>query len=307
MIYVNAEHPWSAIYRDGQAHYIETELLLRKLGSPSEFHFKIQEHQLQPGDILFTGSDGREDLDLTPGTEKRTINEDSDVFLRFIEKAGGRLDGVVDQIHAFGVITDDLSVMRIGFHEEPAQLDGAPVHADRAGERGGLNRRGISAGGVATSSAATRSRQIFVAAQQLADSGDFEGAVARLKEASELAPNYKDPLRLLGQMYYDRREFDAAIPWFENYLELDNDAANVWFLLSICMKQTRRFDGARDAGERVRALQPHRTANLINLSDSYRVLGDLDRARAVVAEALRIEPDNRAALQVDGLLKSRGY
>ena len=296
MVYINAEHPWSAVYRNGKATYIENELLLRKLGSPSEFSFQLQTHQLLPGDVLFVGSDGREDLDLTPGETKRTINEDNDVFLRFIEKSGGSLAGVIDQIHGFGVTTDDLSVLRIGFQEITTPM-------------------AVPTGGVASTQAARSpvtdvfnvARSKFATGRQLLDGGDVEGAIQALREATELAPDYKDPLRTLGQIHYDRREFEAAIPWFESYLELQNDAANVWFLLSVCFKQTRRFDEARNAGEKVRELQPYRTANLINLADSYRVLGDVGRARSVIQEALRIEPDNRAAIQVDGLLKAKGH
>ncbi|MEQ9365875.1 MAG: SpoIIE family protein phosphatase [Leptospirales bacterium] len=306
MLYVNAEHPWSAIYRDGKAHYIEDELVLRKLGSPSEFEFRLQQHQLQAGDVLFAGSDGREDLDLTPGQSKRTINEDNDVFLRFIEKAGGDLAGVVDQVHGFGAITDDLSILRIGFQElsAPMAVSRAGAAGADAGHPGGTAGRGANGG---TAEILGQARAKFAAGRQLLENGDADGAIARLKEATELAPDYKDPLRMLGQVHYDRREFEAAVPWFESFLELDNDAANVWFLLSICFKQARRFEDARNAGEKVRELQPHRTANLINLSDSYRVLGDAPRARKVIEEALKIEPDSRAAQQVDGLLKSKGH
>ncbi|MCR9142124.1 MAG: SpoIIE family protein phosphatase [bacterium] len=303
MIYINAEHPWSAIYRDGKAFYIENELLLRKLGSPSEFEFQLQEHQLQSGDVLYAGSDGREDLDMTPGEEKRTINEDNDVFLRFIETAGGDLAGVVDQVHGFGAITDDLSILRIGFQEATAPMAATSAQA-KDGEANATGA-GTSAGDSADILAQARAK--FADGRRLLENGDADAAVAELKAATELAPDYKDPLRMLGQVYYDRREYAAAVPWFESYLELDNDAANVWFLLSICFKQTRRFEDARNAGEKVRELQPHRTANLINLSDSYRVLGDATRARTVIDEALQIEPDSRTAQQVDSLLKSKGH
>ncbi len=293
MLYINAEHPWSAVYRDGKAFYIEHELLLRKLGSPSEFEFHLQEHQLKPGDVLFAGSDGREDLDMTPGTEKRTINEDNDVFLRFIEQAKGDLAGVVDEVHAFGAITDDLSILRIGFQEATTPM-ASPAATGESTRAAGADVLSMA-------------RSKFATGRQLLEQGDVDEAIDNLKEAAKLAPDYKDPLRILGQIHYDRREFEDAVPWFESYLELDNDAANVWFLLSICYKQERRFENARNAGEKVRELQPHRTANLINLSDSYRVLGDAARARTVIEEALKIEPDSRAAQQVDSLLKSKGH
>jgi tetratricopeptide (TPR) repeat protein len=205
--------------------------------------------------------------------------------------------------------------LRIGFQEATV-----PMAATGAG--GATGSMGAPAGGDAGRSVVTggrgadaaqlqdvlnQARSKFAAGRRLLENGDADGAIAQLKSATELAPDYKDPLRLLGQIHYDRREFAEAVPWFESYLELDNDAANVWFLLSICFKQSRQFTEARNAGEKVRELQPHRTANLINLSDSYRVLGDAARARTVIDEALKIEPDSRSAQQVDSLLKSKGH
>ncbi|WP_407658868.1 7TM diverse intracellular signaling domain-containing protein [Leptospira soteropolitanensis] len=37
--YINAEHPWSILYRDGVASFIETELSMRKLGFPKNDHY----------------------------------------------------------------------------------------------------------------------------------------------------------------------------------------------------------------------------------------------------------------------------
>ncbi len=282
LLYVNAEHPWTVRYRDGKAEFIEHELLLRKLGSPSEFEFRIQEHQLEPGDVLFLGSDGREDIDITPGESVRTINEDERLFLIFVEESRASLDGIVGKIHGFGAATDDLSLMRIGFQEV---------------------RRSEASPAAGNGSAA----ELLLAGRLELDSGNVDAAIAKLKAAADADPRAVEPLRLLGQAYYDRAEYADAAYWLESCLELDSSVVNLWFLLSVCYKQERRFEQARDAGEKVRELQPHRLANLINLSDSYRILGDPGRARELVQEALRIEPDNRAALQVDGLLKAKGY
>lgn len=118
MYYFNAEHPWTVLYRDKKATFIEEGLFLRKLGSPSEFEFEVKEFQLQPGDVLIAGSDGRDDINFTPHAPARTINEDETLFLQSVEKCDGQLAEIVNDIEAKGEITDDLSLVRIGFYEE---------------------------------------------------------------------------------------------------------------------------------------------------------------------------------------------
>ncbi|WP_165780380.1 SpoIIE family protein phosphatase, partial [Leptospira levettii] len=82
--YINAEHPWSILYRDGVASFIETELSMRKLGFPrNNSHFQIKTFSLLDGDVLLVGSDGRDDIGLMSETENRYINEDETLILRF--------------------------------------------------------------------------------------------------------------------------------------------------------------------------------------------------------------------------------
>jgi len=119
MLFINAEHPFLILYRDGKATFIETELFLRKFGSPSEFKLKIQKFQLLPGDIVFAGSDGKDDIDLSPGSELPVVNQDNTLILRIIEKGESNLKKIVNYIYKAGDVIDDLSLCRIGFQEKP--------------------------------------------------------------------------------------------------------------------------------------------------------------------------------------------
>ncbi|HNI28794.1 MAG TPA: SpoIIE family protein phosphatase, partial [Leptospiraceae bacterium] len=61
MFFINAEHPWTVLYRDGKAAFLEQELALRKLGTPEqEDQFFVRTFQLMSGDVIITGSDGRD-------------------------------------------------------------------------------------------------------------------------------------------------------------------------------------------------------------------------------------------------------
>lgn len=134
MLYINAEHPFMILYRNGKATYLEHELLQRKFGCPSEFEFLIQEYQLNPKDIVFLGSDGKDDINLRPGSDPPEINQDEDLFLRIIERNHGNLRKIVQDIFQIGEVMDDLSIIRVGFEDESTEeqnLSNDLIHAFR--------------------------------------------------------------------------------------------------------------------------------------------------------------------------------
>ncbi len=111
LLFINAEHPFLILYRDGKARFIDEELSLRKFGSPSELEFSIHRFQLQEGDVLIAGSDGKDDLNLRPGEAVPEMNQDYSMILGIVEKAKGNLRRMVKTIFSVGEITDDLSLM----------------------------------------------------------------------------------------------------------------------------------------------------------------------------------------------------
>lgn len=117
--YINAEHPWSILYRDGVASFIETELSMRKLGFPkNNSQFQIKTLSLFDGDVLLIGSDGRDDIGLVQTSGERVINEDETLILRFVERSEANLSPLVKEIEENGEITDDISFLRIVYHSE---------------------------------------------------------------------------------------------------------------------------------------------------------------------------------------------
>lgn len=115
--YINAEHPWSILYRDGVASFIETELSMRKLGFPKNDHyFQIKTFALEPGDTLLIGSDGRDDIGfIKEENGTRIINEDETLILRFVERSKSDINNLVYEIETNGEITDDLSFLKIEY------------------------------------------------------------------------------------------------------------------------------------------------------------------------------------------------
>lgn len=116
LYFINAEHPWVALYRDGKASFIEEELHLHKIGiSGFETSLKIQTFQMQHGDILFSGSDGRDDVQLSEEEGIRLINEDETLFLNHLEQGKGDPQKVLAITSAVGELTDDFSLLKISY------------------------------------------------------------------------------------------------------------------------------------------------------------------------------------------------
>lgn len=122
LLLLNAEHPWTVLYKKGKAEFIEEDLMLRKLGVDGfDSGFRLRRFQLEPGDVLIMGSDGRDDLLLPGGEEKADqFNEDHLLFLQHVNRAKGHLEGIVEEIEKAGKLTDDLSLLRLSFLEDPA-------------------------------------------------------------------------------------------------------------------------------------------------------------------------------------------
>ena len=113
MFHLNAEHPKTVIFRDNHAYFLETERILRKLGSSGQNEPEVDYYQLRPGDSVLAGSDGRDDILLfdTDGL----MNEDENLFLSLVESSHGNLQEIHAALKAKGELTDDMSLLRLDY------------------------------------------------------------------------------------------------------------------------------------------------------------------------------------------------
>lgn len=117
LYYFNAEHPSPVLYRDSTASFIDEEPL-RKLGFPTfeeTIELPLRTQQLQKGDIIIIGSDGKDDLDLGLDSKERSINSDETLFLDTVKKADGDLEKIYSGILSKGQVIDDVSLIRVEF------------------------------------------------------------------------------------------------------------------------------------------------------------------------------------------------
>jgi hypothetical protein len=117
LYFMNAEHPFTVLYRNGKSTFLEKELIMRKLGIPELLvPEKVYRVDLKPGDVIISGSDGRDDILIThPGTGEKVMNEDGNLFLRIVEKSNAHLEEIYKNITLNGEVTDDIAIIRIEY------------------------------------------------------------------------------------------------------------------------------------------------------------------------------------------------
>ncbi|AOP32457.1 serine/threonine protein phosphatase [Leptospira tipperaryensis] len=274
--YFNAEHPFTVLYRDGKASFLEEGLQLRKLGLDSEFDFQIRTFELKKGDVLILGSDGRDDIDLTPEETVRTINEDENLFLRNVEKGKGNLEDIEVEIRKYGELTDDLSMLKVEFQLEKKkdELDEMFTGGDRI-------------------EVALNPDAIYEDAKQLYKNGKVDQALELLKTGYTHDTANQKINKLLGLLSFKGKDYSTAIEVLDNYLKTDPGLHEYWFYLSIANKKVGKYDHALHASLKLKEIQPDNLSNLINLSDIYRLMDQFDLAEEVANQIMHLDPGNQ--------------
>lgn len=271
LYYINAEHPWTVLYRDGKASFLEDELYLRKIGTPEqEDHFSVRMFQLMPGDVIITGSDGRDDLMLKKNDGTEFMQEDESEFLRRVEEGEGDIDKIANLIPKYGKIVDDFSLLRVSFNEDyslPENYIEMPPDVSYQVDEG----------------------------LKLIEQGDSEQA---LKKVETFLKDYKDfpgMLKLLGKVYFKKGEYQKAIECFEQYLVINPGDNEYLYALSNTFRMFGKLNLAADAGERLYLRDPKNEINLINMATIYLGLGVYGRAEFMIKKVLNLSPDNKQA------------
>ncbi|XDD41541.1 SpoIIE family protein phosphatase [Leptospira sp. WS60.C2] len=278
MYYLNAEHPWSVLYRKGNAEFIKTNSELRKLGTPfSEKSLEISTLQLVPGDVLILGSDGRDDIEFVTGTSARKINHDEELFLRHVERGDGDLNAIYKSILTMGELTDDLSLMRIAFKEN--------IH---------LPPRAIR----------KESYEFMRKAKSQIKLEQFEEAKNSLLDANRINPENREIQRALIRLLVRMKEFPLAAEKLNTYIEEYPGDTDLIYLASFTYKQTKEYGKAIDMGERIRLRNPGHLSNLIHLAQLYLTIGNLPKAEKTLQLTTLIPSDPKRIDQLKSQIET---
>lgn len=283
LYFINAEHPWMVLYRDGIASFLENELMFRKLGTSGvEGEIYIKTFQLEPGDVLVAGSDGRDDL-LISHTEdgKRVINEDERLFLQVVERGQGELEGIYKELGKIGSLTDDLSLIRVAFVEEKEKLK---IERDKLREI----------------------QSLLSKAKEASESQDLQEAVSYLEKANSLEENIPEIKKKFIQLYLKLKDYGSAKKMAKDYSALRPMDTEIMYITAFCARKVADLKTAIDFGERVRLRDPGHVKNLINLGQTYLADKNYQRAENILTSALALDPENPSLLRlVDHIRKKQ--
>lgn len=280
LFYINAEHPWTTLYRDGKASFLENDLMFRKLGTTGlEGKISVKTFQMKPGDVVIAGSDGRDDLLLGMDQDGgRIINHDETLFLKAVESGKGNLTAIYDSIVSIGALTDDLSLVRISYKEEGLR--------ERIHEKDKI-------------------RELLQAAKEKVASKDIASALKLLEEANSLDPRLPEVKKGIVKYCMRLKDYSKAALFAEEYLNIRPVDKEILFVASYAARRAQQFQKAQDFGERLLLRDPSHVRNLINLARSCLALRNFERAKSLAAEAHRLEPDNRIIENIKQALDSR--
>jgi tetratricopeptide (TPR) repeat protein/HAMP domain-containing protein len=271
LYYINAEHPWTVLYRDGKASFLEQELALRKIGTPDqEDQFHVRIFQLMPGDVIITGSDGRDDLVLHNQDGTEFIQEDEQQFLLRVEEGEGKLPFIAQRVKQTGALMDDFSLLRISFNESYSEADLPKEMPYQVTES-------------------------VLAGMELIEEGNPEEAIKKVERFLSDYSDFPDMLKLLGKVYFQKGEFPKAIECFEQYLTINPSDNEYLYALSNTYRVYGKLNLAADIAERLFLRDQKHFLNLMNLASIYYGLRVYGRAESMIKRALNIQPENNQA------------
>lgn len=257
LYFINAEHPWSVLYRDEKASFLESGFHLRKVGMLGvEGSLMVKTFQMQKNDVIFIGSDGRDDIQLGEDEEgRRIINENENLFLQTIEDADGSLEKIISITEKKGEITDDFSLLKIKYKgEENIFLTDKPEFLQNA----------ISA----------FSKKNYTEAFSILEKN-------KNAELGQYKPEYAE---LVFNSASLSSKLQAGSEILRNYQwKHPDDESAIYSLATLYLKQGL-LDKAADLGERLKLRNPDNTKVLKLLVEIYSASGNIARAEKLKLE-----------------------
>ncbi|PJZ70495.1 stage II sporulation protein E [Leptospira perolatii] len=271
--YINAEHPFPVLYRDGKASFIDSQIYFRKIGMLGiKSKFFVSLFQMSPGDVILLGSDGREDLMVwDKESNSKNMIEDENIFLQVVEKGNGNLTSIVNEIKKSGEIIDDLSLLKISFQPKGASIKIKPESKNWEAEILGLPEE-----------------ERFPIIQKRLNEG-FHSKII-LKEA------VTQSLR--------RDDMDSALEHAKQIVHLYPAETKYLYFLAKNHCKRKNYSDSIEFGERFRYRHPGHVKNLLILSDSYRRIGNTKRAEILLQDVFAFEPENEVAMNLLRRLKN---
>ncbi|TGN02157.1 PP2C family protein-serine/threonine phosphatase [Leptospira dzoumogneensis] len=272
LYYINAEHPWSVLYRDGKASFLEESLQYRKLGTPGmEGSLSVKIFRLQPADVLVIGSDGRDDLEISTKSGEKTMNEDESLFMKIVESSDGNLQKILSNLEEKGRITDDLSLLRIEY--DP----GKSSNKTKAGKE---------------------VQNLSKKAKEFLKNKNIPEAILTIEEALNISPENQILKRDLIRLHYKNGNHQDACLLMDTYVEENPGDTDMIYTASFCFKKIGNFNRSLELAERIQLRNPGIPANLAHIADLNLKLGRSEKAANFAKLSLELDPENEKASEI---------
>jgi tetratricopeptide (TPR) repeat protein len=162
-------------------------------------------------------------------------------------------------------------------------LESAPFESHDSLRRGAV----VSARELAIPERANRE---YVEAAKSLNRRDVEGAVAHLKRAVEIAPQFAAAWNYLGTIAYQTHDFKGAETYFRRGLEADPQAYEPLVNLGGVLVNLQKFDEALQYNRHAVLTRPNDALANAQLGMTYFYLGNAELSRKYLTAATRIDP-----------------
>ncbi|EQA43572.1 AAA ATPase domain protein [Leptospira broomii serovar Hurstbridge str. 5399] len=258
---INSDYPAPILFRNGKAQHLPPSNFFLKLGvnpfiinesskSNSQKianYLSVDVFSLRDGDLLITGSDGKDDINLHSDRDGfLDKNQDENMILSLIEESNGDLEKLYELIQGKGELTDDLSLMRLSFHK--------------------LKKRKT-----AVTQNILQTLDLF---RQKKIANDLEGAIAELKKSYRLGYKHPSLLKAMARSYYKLKKFRAASLFAHRYFLLEPADSSNLFLLSLSLFQIGRISQALETAESLVLRKREHAGYLVHYANILATTGD---------------------------------
>lgn len=267
LYYLNAEHPFPVLYRDGKASFLPHSVIFRKLGSQViHGQMQIDTFLMQSGDTVVLGSDGRDDLIIGQNENGEVIiNEDETLFLKRVEEGKGDPQLIFEALTKQGQIYDDLSLLSISFDLEHKMLQENKELSDE--EKTILYKN------------AKIRKEILEKLNFIEE---------KLKQEKPSPLYYKEAMKLYARLG-NLEATEKMMALYENHCPEDEEFL---YLASYLLHRLGKISLAIDYGERLRLRNPYYEKNILNLAEMYRKTKNLSRSFNLLQDFLKYQPEN---------------
>ncbi|MCB1176890.1 MAG: SpoIIE family protein phosphatase [Leptospiraceae bacterium] len=251
LYYINAEHPFTVLYRDKKAYFVDTDSTYRKLGVTITDEFiRVSGYQLFSNDIVINGSDGREDLII--GNEG--LMSYPELFLEIVERGKGNIEDISNILQSDYELSDDLSLMAI--HLSDRFISPEEKWKDEPTEE------------------FTLSEDSSIRHEEL------KSFYSKMKSREIPNPfSWKKLLKILVQNKLFKESFDLSL----QYIEKIPGDIEIIFLAAYAARKLGLYALSTEMGERVRIRNPEHVRNLFNLTYSYILSGNEARSQKLLS------------------------